>query len=80
MIARIIDGQLQQGLPYTGVLLDGRTVSSYNLLPDNVLLAEGWLPVVENIPTYDEDTQTVVYDGYSVLSDRIIINYIISDL
>ena len=56
MYAKVVNGQVVY-VPTSGVLQDGRTVSNYHLLPDETLLAEGWLPCEEIKPTYDEATQ-----------------------
>jgi hypothetical protein len=75
MYAKVVNGQVTQAhLPTSGVL-NGRTVSNYNLLPESVLLAEGWLPLVENKPEYDADTQELQLMGYTVETDRVTANY-----
>ena len=48
MYAKVVNGQVTRAhLPTSGILQDGRTVSNYHLLPDETLLAEGWLPCEE---------------------------------
>lgn len=75
MYARVIDGQVVQvGLPRAGVI-DGRTVSNYHLLPEAVLLAEGWLPLELNQPEYSIDTQELRLVGYTVEADKVTANY-----
>lgn len=54
--ARIVDGKAQLGLPKTGVLSGGVTVSNYHLLPESVLANEGWLPRVDVKPDYNAET------------------------
>ena len=72
MYAKIENGNVVQvGLPQSGVLNDGRTVSGYNLLPANVLKAEGWLPLEQIIPAYDAETQQIVHDSYVVKTDKV---------
>ena len=57
MYVKIENGNvIQVGLPESGMLKDGRTVSGYNLLPDNALKAEGWLPLEQVMPDYDRNT------------------------
>jgi hypothetical protein len=76
MYAKVIDGQVVQiGLPTTGTLSDGRSVSNYNLLPEAVLLAEGWLPYQENKPEYNPETQYLQLSGYDIQQDKVIANY-----
>ena len=72
MYAKAENGNvIQVGLPQSGVLKDGRTVSGYNLLPANVLKAEGWLPLEQVIPAYNAETQHIEHDSYIVESDKV---------
>lgn len=75
MYAKVVNGQVTQAhLPTSGVL-NGRTVSNYNLLPESVLLAEGWLPLELNQPEYDPETQELRLVGYTVEADKVTANY-----
>ena len=70
---QVIEGKIiQYSLPKTGVLKDGRTVSGYHLLDEETLLEEGWLPLEDVEPEYDEETQYLVQDGYEILEDKVI--------
>lgn len=70
---QVIEGKIKQySLPKTGVLKDGRTVSGYHLLDEEILLEEGWLPLEDVKPEYDEETQYLVNDGYEILEDKVI--------
>jgi len=69
MLARIIDNQLQIGLPTSAKLLDGMWVSNYELLPPETLTAEGWKEVTEanqdcgyGIANYCEDGTRIVIE------------------
>lgn len=74
--AKVEDGQvIQVGLLSTGILKDGRTVSNYHLLPQNILIAEGWLPCEEIKPGYDKATQHIVIDTKEVQEDKVILTY-----
>ena len=65
--AKVENGQLTQiGLPTTGVLKDGSTVSGYNFLPEDILREEGWLPLVENEPEYNPETEYLEHVGYDI--------------
>ena len=76
MYAKVVNGQVTQAhLPTSGILQDGRTVSNYHLLPDETLLAEGWLPCEEVKPEYDEATQYLVIDTAVVQGDKAIVTY-----
>jgi hypothetical protein len=75
MYALVRNGEvIQASLPTSGVL-NNKTVSNYHLLPESVLLAEGWLPLVENKPEYDADTQELRLTSYTVESDKVTVNY-----
>ena len=68
---QVINGEIKQySLPKVGTLKDGRTVSGYHLLDEEVLLDEGWLPLEDNPPEYDEETQYLANDGYEILEDK----------
>jgi hypothetical protein len=67
-------------LPKTGTLKDGRTVSGYHLLDEDILRDEGWLPLEDMVPEYDEETQYLVNDGYEILEDKVIKKYRIEDI
>ena len=74
---QVINEEIRQySLPKTGILKDGRTVSGYHLLDEEVLLNEGWLPLEDNPPQYDVETQYLVQDGYEILEDKVIKKYI----
>lgn len=76
--ARVKNGQVVQvGLPVTGILADGCTVSGYNLLDTETLRAEGWLPLEDNQPEYDTETEYLELAGYTVQEDKVIANYTI---
>jgi len=78
---QVIDGKIKQyNLPKTGVLKDGSTVSGYHLLDEEILLDEGWLPLEDIPPEYDEETQYLVNDGYEILEDKVIKKYRIVDI
>jgi len=76
MYAKVENGRVTQiGLPTSGVLNDGRTVSNYHLLPPDILTVEGWLPCEEVKPDYDEATQYLVIDTAVVQGDKVIVTY-----
>lgn len=69
----------QKGLPRTGTLKDGSTVSNYNLLPHDVLIAEGWLPLIDEPPETDDKHRAVV-SGYEIYEDRVETIYSIEEI
>lgn len=81
MYAKIENNQVTQtSLPTSGTLSDGRSVSNFDLLPESVLLAEGWLPLVENKPVYDPATQELQLTGYTTEKDKVTANYVVVDI
>lgn len=71
---------IQIGLPQTGTLKDGSTVSGYDLLDEVILRNEGWLPLEENRPTYNAETQYLEFIGYTIQTDKVIANYTVKDI
>lgn len=75
MYAKVESEQVTQiGLPTTGTLKDGRTVSNYHLLPKKILKAEGWLPCEEIKPEFTEE-QYLVIDTKETVKDKVIVTY-----
>jgi hypothetical protein len=80
-LVQVINGKIAQySLPKTGTLKNGSTVSGYHLLDEEVLLDEGWLPLEDIKPEYDEETQYLVNDGYEILEDKVIKKYRIEEI
>lgn len=78
---QVINGEIKQySLPKVGTLKDGSTVSGYHLLDEEILLDEGWLPLEDNPPEYDQETQYIVNDGYEILEDKVVRKYRIEDI
>ena len=80
-LIQVINGEItQHSLPKTGTLKDGRTVSGYHLLDEDTLRDEGWLPLEDNPPEYDMETQYLVQEGYEILEDKSIKQYKIEEI
>jgi hypothetical protein len=79
MLARIKGPDIEIGLPASGILADGRTVSNYELLPEDVLNSEGWMSCHEVFPQYDPSTQKPIVDTVIKENDILIVNYKIVD-
>jgi len=80
-LIQVINGEItQRSLPKTGTLKNGSTVSGYHLLDEEILLDEGWLPLEDNPPEYDMETQYLTNDGYEILEDKVIKKYRIVDI
>jgi len=71
---------VKKGLPKTGQLSDGRWVSNYHLLPEETLLAEGWLPLIDNIPAYNSETHRPVRTGFDIYPDRVEAVYTLEEI
>jgi len=78
--ARILNNSLRVGLPKKGVLLNGKTVMGYNKLPEETLLAEGWLPYIEDKPQYDPEAQYLVRAGHRIEDNKIIQEFVIKEI
>lgn len=68
-----------QTLPSSGQLANGLWVSNYNLLPDDMLLAEGWLPLEEVRPVLT-DGQYYQLDSAIEENGKIVATYIAIDI
>ena len=80
-LIQVINGEIaQHSLPKTGTLKNGSTVSGYHLLDEEILLDEGWLPLEDNPPEYDMETQYLVQDGYEIFEDKVIKKYRIEEI
>lgn len=80
MFKKMNNGTVKYKLPKVGTLKDGRTVSGYHLLDEEILKEEGWLPLEDNPPEYDIETQYLVQDGYEILEDKVIKKYRIEEI
>ena len=65
----------KQRLPKSGII-NGATVLNYHKLPQETLIAEGWLPVEEVKPDYDVETERLKLDSEVIEEDRIVRTYI----
>lgn len=80
-MVQIIDGEITlYTLPKVGTLKDGRTVSGYHLLDEEILKDEGWLPLEDIPPEYDKEIQYLISDGYEILEDKVIKKYRVEDI
>ena len=80
-LVQVINGKIAQySLPKTGTLKNGSTVSGYHLLDEEILLDEGWLPLEDIPPEYDEEIQYLANNGYEILEDKVIKKYSIEEI
>jgi len=55
--------------------LNGQAVANYHLLDKETLLAEGWLPLINEKPEYDYESEELIVDSYDINSDSVVKNY-----
>ncbi|QUH21065.1 hypothetical protein [Alkaliphilus sp. B6464] len=80
-MVQVINGEIiQYNLPKVGTLKDSSTVSGYHLLDEEILKQEGWLPLEDILPEYDEQTQYLIDDGYEILQDKVIKKYKVENI
>lgn len=77
-----VDGVKQivsEELPEVGYRFDDRSVSGYNRLAPGDLKEDGWLPMVQEIPEYDPETQLLQHSGYIIGDDQVTEIYTVID-
>lgn len=80
-MVQVINNQVvQTHLPLTGELKDDRCVSNYNLLPTDILKTEGWVPLEQTIPIYNQETQYLQHDKYTILANKVVETFIVKDI
>ena len=67
-------------LPKSGRLSTGETVSGYHLLDGEVLRDEGWLPLEDIRPEYDNETHYLQPSGYDIQEDKVVRLYEIVEI
>ena len=72
-MVKVENGEVVQvGLPKTGTLKDGRSVSNYHLLDVDMLKNEGWYHLLDDPPEYNPDTQYLKFIEYELVDDKAI--------
>lgn len=78
-MVKVINNQIvAHNLPETGYLNDGSSVSGYDKLPMEILQAEGWLPLTDEVPSCTEN-QHLELQEYRIESDKVVRVYIAVD-
>lgn len=78
---KVENGQVVQvGLPATGTLKDGSTVSGYDKLDEATLLSEGQRPLIDNPLEYNPETEYLEHEGYTVGETEVMANYTIKQI
>lgn len=71
-MVKVEDGKVVEiGLPNTGTLRNGQTVSGYHLLDKSILIDEGWYDVIDEPPIYNPDTHYLKFKDYELLDDNV---------
>jgi diketogulonate reductase-like aldo/keto reductase len=83
--AKVVNGQVVQiGLPTNDVLTTGENagslVANYHMLDEDTLKLEGWLPLTNNQPVYDNATQYLEHAGYTVGVTEVVVNYLVKQI
>ncbi len=69
---KVLNGDIvNKNLPKSGII-NGATVMNYHKLPQKTLIAEGWLPLEEERPEYDETTEQLVWVEDRVEKDKVV--------
>ena len=71
---------VKYSLPKTGMLSTGETVSGYHLLDEEILKDEGWLPLEDIRPEYDNETHYLQPSGYDIQEDKVVRLYEIVEI
>ena len=71
---------LKHSLPKSGRLSTGVTVSGYHLLDEETLRSEGWLPLEDIRPEYDNETHYLQPNGYDIQEDKVVKLYEIVEI
>ena len=67
-------------LPKSYRFSDGSSTGNFNLLDSSIQVAEGYYPLVENKPTFNQKTQRLVLGSESIESSQVIHNYVVQDI
>lgn len=70
----------QVGLPASGVLSTGESVSGYSALPVEILVAEGWLPLTDATPEWDPATEMLTTPTYTLTEGGVTVVYAVESL
>ena len=78
---QVIDGKIiKYRLPKVGTLKSGETVSGYDKLSPEILAEEGWLPLEDIKPAFDDKLEYLQLIKYEILFDRVVKVYEIKQL
>ena len=69
---QVKENKIKYSLPKSGRLSTGETVSGYHLLDEEILKDEGWLPLEDIRPEYDNETHYLQPSGYDIQEDKVV--------
>lgn len=74
MYVYIKDNHVQRigNIPKVWKLKDGRTISGFHLVNSGIHKQEGWLPLEDNKPEYNEETHYLTNPQYEILEDKVV--------
>lgn len=73
---QVINGKIKKhGLPKHIVTETGETILNYHLQDEETLKQDGWLPVEENQPEYNTETEELRFERYEILADKVVKHY-----
>ena len=78
MYGILLDGELIYAKEYF-VCEDGKIIINFNS-NEKLMMAYGFKPVIDEIPSYDLETEYVVISGYTEKEKVIIVNYEIRNI
>jgi len=74
---KVLNGDIvNKNLPKSGII-NGTSIMNYHRLPQETLIAEGWLPVEEVKPEYNAETERLRLDSEVIEKDKIVRTYLV---
>lgn len=70
MYARVVNNQVVARV--STLPASWNNISNFSALSVNELIANGWYPMVQNIPTFDDVTEMIQPAGYSIEATQVV--------
>jgi len=70
MYARVVNNQVVARV--STLPASWNNISNFSALSTNELVANGWYPMVQNIPTFDDATEMIQPAGYSIEAAQVV--------
>lgn len=72
-MAKVVNGQVvATNLPEVETLKNGRIVTGFDKLPQEVLKKEGWFPLEEPSAPEVSSSEVAVDDGFEIFPDKVV--------